>query len=127
MFEYKPDLDQTMQRMEAFWEGSVLDRPVTQFSLEKPVDEQIPVPESRHTNPSARWLDVEYQAELADAQLYNQQFLGDSLPVAFPNLGPEILAAFYGCQLQFGDYGTSWSKPILEDWARVVESIIPAW
>ena len=43
MFNFKPDLDQTMQRMDAFWEGSVLDRPVVQFYLEKPQAKQINV------------------------------------------------------------------------------------
>ncbi len=118
MFAFKPDLDRTMQRMDAFWDGSVLDRPIVQFYLEKPPGEQIPLPESHHTSTDARWLDVEYQARLIDARLTNRIYMGDSLPVAFPNLGPEILAAFYGCPLHFGDYGTSWTEPILKDWSE---------
>lgn len=118
MFDFKPDLDQTMQRMEAFWERAVLDRPVIQMTVEKPGGKRITLPESRHADATERWLDVEYQSRLADAQLHNRQFLGDSLPVAFPNLGPEILAAFYGCPLHFGDYGTSWTEPILKDWGK---------
>jgi hypothetical protein len=114
--EYKPDLEITMQRMDAFWERTVLDRPVTQFTLEKPSDEQTPLPISHHASTQERWMDVEYQAQLAAAQLSNRLFLGDSLPVAFPNLGPEVLAAFYGCPIQFGEYGTSWTEPILRDW-----------
>jgi hypothetical protein len=117
MLTFKPDLDQTMQRMEAFWAHSVLDRPVTQFTVEKPAAEQIPLPESRHATTAERWLDVEYQSRLEDARLTNRLFLGDSLPVAFPNLGPDVLAAFYGCELHFGDYGTSWSEHILKDWS----------
>ncbi len=115
--EFKPDLEKTMQRMDAFWEHSVLERPVIQFTLEKTAREQLPLPESHHVTPAERWLDVEYQTELTHAQLFNRIFMGNSLPVAFPNLGPEILAAFYGAPLHFGDYGTSWSEPILSDWA----------
>jgi hypothetical protein len=117
MFAFKPDFEKTMQRMDAFWERSVLDRPVTQFYLEKPRDQHLPLPVSGHASTGERWLDVDYQAELTLAQLSNRLFLGDSLPVAFPNLGPEILAAFYGCPLHFGDYGTSWTEPILKDWS----------
>jgi hypothetical protein len=124
MLAFKPDLDQTMQRMEAFWERAVLDRPVAQFTVERPAAERIPLPEARHATSAERWLDVEYQAQLADAQLSNRLFLGDSLPVAFPNLGPEILAAFYGCPLNFGDYGTSWTEPILTDWDKADEITI---
>ncbi len=126
MLSYKPNLDETMQRMDAFWAHSVLDRPIVQFTLEKPADEQIPLPESHHATTAERWLDVDYQSRLADAQLANRLFLADSLPVAFPNLGPEVLAAFYGAPLHFGDYGTSWSDPILKDW-KAVEEINLQW
>lgn len=121
MLALKPHLNETMRRMEAFWEHSVLDRPITQFFVEKPAAEQIPLPESRHATVAERWLDVEYQSRLEDARLTNRLFLADSLPVAFPNLGPEVLAAFYGCPLHFGEYGTSWSEPILTDWDRADE------
>ena len=116
--EFKPDLEYTMQRMEAFWEHTVLDRPVTQFYLEKPKHEQIALPAAGHASIRDRWMDVDYQARLTLAQFSNRLFLGDSLPAAFPNLGPEILAAFYGCPIEFGDYGTSWTDPILHDWSQ---------
>jgi hypothetical protein len=116
MLEFKPDLEKTMQRMEAFWEGTVLDRPVVQFYLEKPLEEQQPLPASHHLTSRERWMDAEYQAQHTLARFSNQIFMGDSLPVAFPNLGPEVLAAFYGCPLEFGDYGTSWTQPILKNW-----------
>lgn len=104
--------------MEAFWEHTVLDRPVTQFYLEKPKNKQISLPEDNHATIRERWMDVEYQAQLTLAQFSNRLFLGDSLPAAFPNLGPEVLAAFYGCPIEFGDYGTSWTEPILHDWSQ---------
>lgn len=116
MLEFKPDLEMTMRRMEAFWEGEVLDRPVIQFHLEKPPAEQNSPPASRHPTSRARWLDAGYQAQHALARLSSRIFMGDSLPVACPNLGPEALAAFYGCPLEFGDYGTSWTRPILKSW-----------
>lgn len=116
MFELKPDYEQSKTRIDAFWECELIDRPVVQFFLAKPVDKCIPVPVSNHTTLAARWLDAEFQAEQALAELSNQEFLGDSMPVAFPNLGPEVFSAFYGCPLVFGDYGTSWSEPILLEW-----------
>jgi hypothetical protein len=53
------------------------------------------------------------------ANMANSEFLGDSLPIAYANLGPEVFSVFYGCPLHFGDYGTSWTDPILHDWAEV--------
>lgn len=119
MYRFKPDYAKSRQRIEAFWERQVLDRPVVQFDLMRPPNEQMPLPESRHGSARARWLDAEYQAQWHLAALSNREFLGDTLPVAFPNLGPELFAAFYGCPLHFGDYGTSWTEPILHDWDQM--------
>lgn len=121
MFELKPDYERSRQRIEAFWERELIDRPVVQFGLAKPPEERVPLPQSHHATSAERWLDAPYQAELKLATLSNQEFLGDSMPVAYPNLGPEVFAALYGCPIHFGDYGTSWSEPILHDWSRVDE------
>ena len=121
MFAFKPDYEHTKQRIEAFWERELIDRPVVQFYVAKPPEEQVPLPVSHHASPADRWLDAHYQAELALARLSNIEFLGDTLPIAFPNLGPEIFSAFYGCPINFGDYGTSWTDPILHDWAEADE------
>jgi len=118
MFSLKPDFEMTLQRMEAFWHCQVLDRPVVSFTLLKPPSEQAPLPPSHYAGPAERWMDSSYQVELALATLANQYYPGDTLPVAWPNLGPEVFAALYGCPLEFGDYGTSWTTPILPDWSQ---------
>lgn len=117
MFELKPDYEQTKRRIDAFWHRELIDRPVVQFSLLKPPEKRVPLPPSHHATPAERWLDTEYQTALAVANLSNHEFLGDTLPVAYPNLGPEVFSAFYGCPIHFGDYGTSWTDPILHDWS----------
>lgn len=121
MFSLKPDYEATRKRIAAFWERELIDRPVVQFDLHRPPEERVPLPASRHATATERWLDAAYQAELARATLSNRYFLGDTLPVAHPNLGPDVFASFYGCPLEFGDYGTSWSVPILHDWGQVDE------
>ncbi len=117
MFEFKPDYEESKQRIDAFWDRELIDRPVVQFLLPKPPEQWVPLPTSDHATSASRWLDAEYQAELTLATFSNLEFLGDTLPVAFPNLGPELFSAFYGCPIHFGDFGTSWTDPILEDWA----------
>ncbi|MCA9417340.1 MAG: trimethylamine corrinoid protein 2, partial [Candidatus Omnitrophica bacterium] len=67
-----------------------------------------------------RWLDSEFQAEWHFAQVSNTEYLGDALPMAWPNLGPDLFSAFLGCELEFGEE-TSWSTPILEDWKQASE------
>jgi hypothetical protein len=118
VFTFKPDYQKTRDRIEAFWEFDVLDRPVVMFHLPKPASECVSYPKSNHPDVTSRWMDSTYQAEMALASLSNQDFLGDTLPIAYPNLGPEVFSAFYGCPLHFGDYGTSWSDPILHDWEK---------
>ncbi len=119
MFSFKPDYEKSLQRMNAFWHRELIDRPVVQVTIEKPPEQRVPEPESRHPTPVARWLDTEYQTELALAMLSNREFLGDAMPIAYPNLGPEVFSAMYGCPIEFGDYGTSWTRPILRDWSQV--------
>lgn len=43
-----------------------------------------------------------------------KSFLGETFPVFWPNLGPNIMAAAYGCPYVFGEV-TAWAEPILED------------
>jgi len=117
MFSFKPDYAQVKARIEAFWEGEIIDRPLAQFAVPRPYEEWVPEPISGHATPEERWLDAGYQAELALARCHNTLFMADALPIAWPNLGPEVFSAFYGCPLHFGDYGTSWTDPILHDWA----------
>ena len=121
MFEFKPDYEQSKERIDAFWQCELIDRPVVQFGLSKPPEERVPVPVSGYATPADRWLDTEYQTELKLAQLANREFLGDTMPVAYPNLGPEVFSSFYGCPIRFGDYGTSWTEPILDDWSQAAE------
>lgn len=116
MFELKPDFETTLRRMEAFWARELIDRPLVTFSLSKPVEQRVSYPASGHATAADRWLDAEYQANYMLAALSNQLFLGDTLPVASVNLGPDVLASLYGCELLFGDYGTSWSRPKLTSW-----------
>jgi hypothetical protein len=119
VFSFKPDYEISLQRMNAFWHRELIDRPVVQIALAKPLDQRVPEPESRHATPAERWLDTEYQTALALARLSNREFLGDAMPIAYPNLGPEVFSSFYGCPIEFGDFGTSWTRPNLHDWSQV--------
>jgi hypothetical protein len=59
-------------------------------------------------------MDTEHIVESAAAGLHNRVHFADSLPIAWPNLGPEIFSAFYGCTMEYGER-TAWSEPILDD------------
>ena len=115
MFELKPDFEEVLARYEAWWNAAVLDRPLVNVTCAKPMGERLAPPVSDHASLRDRWLDTEYQVAAAVAQVSNLVYLGDTVPRVYPNLGPEVFSAFYGCPLEFGDT-TSWSVPILKDW-----------
>jgi len=60
----------------------------------------------RSTRPSAPW---------PDCLIRNLS----AIPCRWPSQpGPGGFSALYGCPLHFGDFGTSWSDPILTDWRQ---------
>jgi len=108
------DLDDRVARQDAFWDCAVIDRPVVSITVPK-AQPELPYPSKHHATIRERWMDVDYQAERALAYVMNTDYLGDAIPHAMPNLGPEVFSAFFGCELEFGEY-TSWSIPSLDSW-----------
>jgi hypothetical protein len=114
MFELKPDFETVLKRYDAWWDCAVIDRPLVSICFEKPEDQRVPVPCKSHASHRTRWLDTDYRVALISAEMKNTVYFADALPVAFPNLGPEIFSAFYGCEMTYGET-TAWSSPILPD------------
>jgi hypothetical protein len=114
--EYKSDAAQSIARIEAWWQREIVDRPPILLTAPKP--NPLPLPHKQHTNLAERWMDVEYVAECAAITVANTYWAGDGLPMAWPNLGPELLSACMGAPLTFAET-TSWTKPILHDWADI--------
>ncbi len=113
-----PDWEQRLARQDAFWQCAILDQPVVTITVPQP-NPAYPWPGTKtYTSQRERWMDAEYLAECALASVMNTAYLGDALPSAMPNLGPEVFSAFFGCELEYGE-STSWSIPNLHDWAEV--------
>jgi hypothetical protein len=117
MFELKPDFEEVLNRYEAWWHCEILDRPLVSIAFPVPEDKLIPLPQKEHANIRDRWMDTEYTISMAETRLRNTVHFADNLPIAFPDLGPEIFSAFYGCDMIYTE-NTSWSKPILVDWSE---------
>jgi len=62
-------------------------------------------------------MDTERIVEAALANAMNVEFLGDALPTAWPNLGPELFSAFFGMEMDY-TADTSWGIPMLTDWSQ---------
>ena len=91
MFELKPDYETTKKRFDAFWECEMFDHPPASLPVKK--DNSKTLPSKNHDSHEERWLDIDFRVELEYTKLLNTKFLGDSLPVIWPNMGPEIFSA----------------------------------
>jgi hypothetical protein len=118
---FKPDFGDTIDRFEAWWQGDFLDRPpVTVHVKRSRQPRDLPTPP---VNPRERWTRIDYVLETAIAHMAATDYVGDHFPCFNPNLGPEITATVFGCDLEFSET-TSWSKPVVHDpseWLRIIQ------
>ena len=113
-FAYKPDYEESHARYMAFWEREIIDRPPVCIRL--PKEDLGPRRPSRpYASYEEQWLDLDGRVDDMDYDLSRTDFLYDALPVAWPNLGPEIFSAWCGCGYKYGPQ-TTWSVPCVEDW-----------
>lgn len=106
------DWEMRIRRQDAFWHKEILDRPVVCMEIPK---QARPAADRGTTRWEERWLDADFQAAEALAAVRNTEYLGDALPVAYPNLGPDFFPACFGGRLRFEET-TSYIEPFLQDW-----------
>jgi len=111
----RAEYESALKRVDAWFHGAVLDRVPVRFSRHNAQYDQALLRDAwRWPTLKDRWLDAEYQVDSFLQSLEGRHFRGESFPVYWPNLGPDIYAAFFGCELDFGEV-TSWSHPIIGD------------
>ena len=116
---YKPDYDRTLARFEAFWQREIVDRPPVTIALPK-AGRRAARPTRVYASLEEKWLDIDGRIDDMEAAMDSTDFLYDSLPIAWPNLGPEIFSAWCGCGYEYGPT-TTWSRPAILDWAADYE------
>ena len=98
----------------------MIDRPPVRFSRHNYQYEQSGIYDpSRWPTMKDFWFDEEYQVERYIKSIENK-ISWVKVPVFWPNLGPNVFAGFYGCELKFGEV-TSWAEHILDDLNDPVE------
>lgn len=117
--EGMPHFEISMRRVYAWYECEIVDRAPIRFTAHNAfLDQGVDHSKLSPTEQRARWFDVEHQVTLFERSIEGQTFHGETFPIFWPNLGPNVYAAFYGLELEFGEV-TSWSEPILRDWNQM--------
>ncbi len=112
-----PDWEQRLARQDAFWDCAVIDRPVVAMTFPKAQPVHPWPPDKPYASYRERWMDTERVVDQAVAGASNTLYYGDALPMAWPNLGPEVFSAFFGLDMEYGA-DTSWAIPNLSDWSE---------
>lgn len=116
--ELKPDMDESLERYEAFWNRSVADRPPVAMTFPRETAGAGAADRSANSRDYRElWLDLDARVEREIGQLEETVLAGDALPVIWPNMGPEIFSAWCGAGYEFGET-TAWSTPGIHDWER---------
>lgn len=116
--ETKPDFNRCMQRIYAWYEGEVLDRAPVRFYGHNADFERAAQADRGWGSLKERWFDAQFQVDAFEAGLDGAPLLGETFPIFWPNLGPEVYAAFFGMQLHYGET-TSWATHIIDDLAMI--------
>ena len=110
---YKEDFERAQEYWEAFWQGQIIDRPVTVLCADR-TDKPV---EPARLQPVAG--DFEAAVAEFDAYLDTHAFLGECMPAFRPGFGPDQMAGFLGAPIVISpdSQETSWSEKIVDDWS----------
>lgn len=114
--ENKPDFEQAMARIEAWFRHERTDRPPVRFGLHNAEYNATHEGSGRWQTLKERWFDAEYQVDSFIASLHGRTFHGETFPIFAPNLGPNVYAAYFGAELDYGEV-TSWIRHCLHEWS----------
>jgi len=125
---YKDDIEKAKERVEAWWHGEILDRPVVQVKAprqnvsEDGLSSSSP-PEKIDTS---LWNNEKYWDHFTNPdrviprlqkQLSDTYFGGEAFPVMYPvSIGMVAITANYlGCPIRYINSGTTWHDPIIKN------------
>lgn len=113
-FESKPDFDECMGRIYAWYDQRVLDRPPVRFAHHNMEYEKHRTVKGLWKTATERWLDAEFQVQSFVDSLKTTEFLGETFPVYWPNLSAIAYNLFLGQDGIFDDV-TAWVHPCIDD------------
>lgn len=109
--KYKPDFEQMIPRMQAWWNGELVDRACMDVSAPNGKEMRDP-PEP--SSLEEQWTNQDMILDKAEAEMKTTYYAGESFPFFRPNLGPDFFAAILGGTIEYRE-STTWVAPFL-DW-----------
>jgi len=113
-FEYKPDFDECMARIYAWYQQEIIDRVPVRFHHHNIEYERARTIEGSWENVEARWMDVDFQLRTFMDSLEENELLGETFPVYWPNLSAVVYNMFLGQKAEFDDM-TAWTQECVDD------------
>jgi len=112
--KYQPDFPRIREAWNAYWEGEMINRPLVVANVPK-----SGVYKNFQAQAYYNLITGNIDAHLAniDAMLEANWFMGESVPMFRPDLGPDQVAAFLGAELQTSEDSktTVWVDHIVEE------------
>lgn len=113
---YKNDWERAQKKYIEYWAKENHDRPL--INVVAPKDGYVPKLVQTPESLIDRWTDVEYVIKSRRESFAATFYGGEAYPDLWPNLGPDILGAILGCEIEFGE-NTSWAIHNIHDWENV--------
>jgi len=112
--KFKPDWEETKQRMLAWWNGETIGRCAMAVYAQKNIETNIQLPELPEKIED-RWIDFNYLRESNEYRLSNTYFGGEALPIwnaGYP--GWDMIQTYFGTPIDLRET-TGWHSPIIAD------------
>jgi hypothetical protein len=117
-FACKPDFDDCIARVYAWYEQRIVDRPPVRFHHHNVEYERQCTVAGPWRIAKERWMDVEFQVTTYLDSLRGGRLLGETFPVFWPNLSAVVYNLFLGQAADFDDV-TAWTHPCIADLDRL--------
>lgn len=122
---FKTDMEEAVERVEAWWEGLAVSRPAIQITAPKHIGKPV-VPEKTPSNIHDFWTEPEVVIPRIFNQMAGTWFGGEAFPVVFPVSGKfvAITSRFLGAENHYIDTTTTWAEPINSSYEELVPSLV---
>ena len=116
---YKPDWEKVQERFRAWWNCELVDRCCIQVYAPRGSQPTVREPDDLES----WWTDMEWRVAAAEDGMRRTYYGGEAFPIFYPNLGPDVFAAWFGAEMVYKDRTTSWSVPLVKDWAEFDQKV----